>query len=183
VEVSRKLLIDSHIRQLGFTVRDPVRHKALRELHAKKDYGGMVASIRSHMKLNMRLRVGLVNQGGPNAPAWVEKPEPLPAYGTAQFKQTLVTIYIRKAFIEMHSFEAVVCAMAHELSHVVLSATCHVLERSEEAVDLTAMMLGYRDFYRLASRSEVTDDYIIDHLYGYLSPEEVTYAANILSTM
>jgi len=37
--------------------------------------------------------------------------------------------------------------IAHELSHIVLSEIGHPLADSEEAVDLTAMLLGYRDIY------------------------------------
>jgi hypothetical protein len=177
-------MIESYIKKLGFAVRDPVRHTELRTLYARKDFTGMAAMVRKTMNLNMRLRIGLVNTGGrTSAPAWVQFPVPMPAYGTEAFKRTLVTMYLRKSFLEMHDFEVIVSAIAHELSHVLLQSVNHVLQLSEEAVDLTAMMLGYRDFYRLGSATLETDEYVLTRSYGYLSEQEITYAANIMATM
>ena len=179
----RRSLIDSHIEKLKFTVKDPVRHGELRSLFAQSRFTDMAKLVRDSLNLNMRLRVGLVNSGGPDAPAWIQRPVPMPSFGTHAFRETVVTMFLRKSFLVGHAFEAIVCAMAHEQAHIVLFCTNHSLQDSEEAVDLTAMMLGYRDFYRLSSRTEITGDYIREKNYGYLSPEEVTYAANIMSTM
>jgi hypothetical protein len=95
-----------------------------------------------------------------------------------------------------NKFEKVVMAIAHELSHVVLDAVGHRLRECEEAVDLTAMLLGYRDVYlagseylevrpasawesfRLSLRSRFlgVQTRTFQSL-GYLTPEEVRYAA------
>lgn len=180
----RKELIDSHLSQLTFQVRDPVRHAELRKLHAEQKFTDLAGAIRNIMNLNMRLRVGLVNSGGVRAPAWIEKPVNMPTYGTREFKNTLVTMYLRRSFLSRFRFEVIVCAIAHELSHVVLGSINHNLQYSEEAVDLTAMILGFRDFYRISSAPTISDDGrdFVFELFGYLSPEEINYAANIMAT-
>ena len=56
-------------------------------------------------------------------------------------------MFIKKSFLDEDRFEQVVMAIAHELSHIVLHGLNHPLRECEVAVDLTAMILGYRDFY------------------------------------
>jgi hypothetical protein len=184
MEDVRKEFIDSHLSQLTFQVRDPVRHGELRRLHAEQKFTDLVGAIRKIMNLSMRLRVGLVNSGGINAPAWIEKPVPMPMYGTSEFNRTLVTMYLRKSFLAEFRFEAIVCAIAHELAHVVLSSTNHALQYSEEAVDLTAMILGFRDFYRISSAPTISADgrHRVFERFGYLSVNEINYAANVIAT-
>jgi hypothetical protein len=112
----------------------------------------------------------------------------MPLYGTREFEQTEVMMYLRKSFLRDGFFESTVLAIAHELCHIVLDGIAHPLRRSEEAVDLTAMLLGFRDFYvtgchitRRAPRqmTELHVSYTIstELRCGYLSPEEVKYAA------
>jgi hypothetical protein len=137
----------------------------------------MVKYIRDSMKLNVRVRVGLVNQGGPNdAPAWVSYLSPLPPPNSIEFRSTLFTVFLRKSFLQANNFDAVVTAIAHELSHIVLFAVAHPLQECEVAVDLTAMLFGYRDFYFYSGEYLRTQD----HWLGYLKPEEVRYAAGVL---
>ena len=179
----RKDLIDSHLSKLGFKAENPVRHAPLRALYAQRDYTAMAAYVRKTMRLSMRLRIGLVNNGGLPSHAWINLPDPMPMFGTRQFEQTVVTMYLRKSFLQSRSFESIIATMAHELAHIVLTSTAHACRKSEEATDLTAMLLGYRDFYRLACPLEDlvdTDTYVTT---GYLSPLEVTYAANVISTL
>ena len=144
--------------------------------------------------------MGLVNQGGPvKAPAWVSYSKPSPRLGTEAFRRTLVTVFLRKSFLAVSDFEPVVMAIAHELSHIVLFGISHPLEESEVAVDLTAMLLDYRDFYVAGCRRELRPKSIVQHLgrffrrwlgvdrqifqtLGYLTPEEVRFAAELLGT-
>lgn len=157
----------------------------------------MVKVVRDGMGLQLRVRVGLVNQGGlSDAPAWVTRPNPMPRYGSAEFKQALVTVFLRKSFLRESKFEKIVMAIAHELSHVVLDSVGHTLRKCEEAVDLTAMLLGYRDFYVAGSEyREILPDSLWERFQrslqrrflgaerrtfqflGYLTPGEVYYAA------
>ena len=183
----RTLLIQDLIAKLRDSfgaIRPPVSDGTLRSLHASEDYTGMVSFVRDSMRLDLRIRVGLVNEGGPSgAPAWVSRPKPMPRYGSTEFTQTLVTVFLRKSFLQGRNFEQVVMAIAHELSHIVLDGIGHALRECEEAVDLTAMLLGYRDVYvngseYLEIRSS-SEKRTLESL-GYLTPEEVRYAAVIL---
>jgi hypothetical protein len=119
----RAEMIQSYIAQLRASLAgvNPVGEGRLRELFGRQDYTGMVKVIRDNMGLDLRVRVGLVNEGGPlGAPAWVSAPKPMPRFGTAEFQRTLVTIFLRKSFVSTHYFEEVAIAIAHELSHIVL---------------------------------------------------------------
>src|SRR4030088_77321 len=116
----RAEMIQSYIAQLRASLGSvkPVGEKRLRELFGTQDYTGMVKVIRDNMGLDLRVRVGLVNEGGPlGAPAWVSAPKPMPRFGTAEFQRTVVTIFLRKSFVSSHYFEEVAIAIAHELSH------------------------------------------------------------------
>jgi hypothetical protein len=193
-------MIQSYIAQLRASLDSvkPVGEGRLRELFGMQDYTGMVKVIRDTMSLDLRVRVGLVNRGGPvDAPAWVSAPKPMPRFGTDEFQRTLVTVFLRRSFVSSHSFEQVTIAIAHELSHIVLFGIGHPLQDSEEAVDLTAMLLGYRDLYIVGSYCEVRPASFLQRLgqfierrfsgverrtfrtFGYLTPEEVKYAAVI----
>jgi hypothetical protein len=76
-----------------------------------------------------------------------------------------------------YKFEHVVMAIAHELSHIVLFRIRHPLEEVEVAVDLTAMLLGYGEFYFIGFELLRTE-----HLgsLGYLTGNEIRYAAGVL---
>jgi hypothetical protein len=169
----------------------------LRHLYDTKDYSGMVGFVRDSMHLSVRIKVGLVNHGGRlDAPAWVTTPDPMPFINTPEFNRTLVTMYLRKSFLESAKYEKIVAAIAHEMSHIVLNGLNHPLREQEEAVDLTAMLLGYRDIYVAgAEYSEVGPPKFLGKLFaeikrsfsgdrtrqfrwlGYLTPEEVCFAA------
>lgn len=160
--------------------------------------------IKGYLLLDMRLRIGFVNSGGPaNAPAWIIMPDPMPIYGTRDFREQTVVMYIRKQFLLEAPSGTVVRVMAHELSHVLLNAVRHPLRRQEEAVDLTAMLLGFRNvfirhsvyriFYELQLSSHPRKWYerlfntkkacnvdIVRCEVGYLSREEREYAAGIM---
>ncbi|TSC71633.1 MAG: hypothetical protein G01um101470_535 [Parcubacteria group bacterium Gr01-1014_70] len=205
----RREMIETYIRKLSSAfggIRPPVKKERLLELHTKKDFTGMVGFIRTTLSLDdIRMRVGLVTAGGlaGNIPAWVSFPNPMPIYATPAFKHTLVTIFLRKAFLNQRPFEMVVVAIAHELSHIVLEAIGHTLMKKEEAVDITAMLFGYRNFYRVGCRMVDTEpigsqsffqkqmnsvlDYIFEkrsatYFYhvGDLTYEEVQFAAELM---
>ena len=196
--------IRSYLNQLRGSLgaaRPPVTPDSLRKLHDAQDYTAMVKTIRNGMSLDLRVRVGLVNVGGhDNAPAWVEYPKPLPKFGTGAFKKTVVTVFLRKSFLAENDFKSVVMAIAHELAHIVLFGIGHPLEEDETAVDLTAMLLGYREFYLAGCQREIRPKSFGGHLarffqqriegverrtfqtLGYLTPEEVRFAAELLGT-
>jgi len=172
----RKDLIESYIRQLrnSFGLKRPIGDEKLYALHQAKDYHGMVGVIMTALAIDFKVKLGLVNSGGPNAPAWIEKPAQFPPFFSPKFKEVEVTMYLRKTFLAEVGFETVVVAISHELSHVVLDSTASPLREHEEAVDLTAMLLGFRDFYVTGSIVKRKNE---DYLLGYLSPEELSHAA------
>jgi hypothetical protein len=166
----------------------PVARKQLWVMYNERNYSGIVKFVRDSMNLDLRIRVGLANvDSRTQAPAWVEMPSPMPPLGTPAFKQTLATLFLCKSFLSKANFDQVILAVAHEISHIVLNGTNHALRDQETAVDLTAMLLGYRDFYvagcesirierKWFSRAETH----AHQLYGYLTPDEVRYADRIL---
>lgn len=192
----RKKLVEDHINSLRASfgpVKVPIAEERLRVLYDAKDYGQMIGVIQKTLCLDMRVFMALVNSGGPkNAPAWIHKPGVVPMINTSSFRQYSVILYLRKSFLAEAPFETAVMAIAHELSHVVLDAVRHPLRTEEEAVDLTAMLLGFRDFFVTGRRvirevtSPVTGSSIDDKVYeigdyGYLSAEESWHAVEYMT--
>jgi hypothetical protein len=203
----REEMIRNYFQQLSFSlggVRPLIGRDDLSTFYEEKDFVGMVRHVRTTLQLDVRIRLGLVNGGGPShAPAWIALPKTMPPYGTRAFSRTVLTLYIRKSFLAAGPLERVVIALAHEFSHVVLAGIGHRLVAQEEAVDLAAMLLGYRGFYRSGSeRTEVVvssprigwlrsvfarlsshyyvEERITTYRLGYLSLDEINYAAGIM---
>jgi hypothetical protein len=187
----RKEMVESQLSQLRESLGGgcpPVARKQLWAMYNEKNFAGIVKFVRDSMNLDLQIRVGLSNvDSQTQAPAWVQMPSPMPLLGTPAFKQTLATVFLSKSFLRRANFDQVVLAVAHEISHIVLNSTNHALRDEETAVDLTAMLLGYRDFYvggcesvhierKWLSRVETH----AKQLYGYLTPDEVRYADRIL---
>lgn len=193
----RRGMIDSYIEDLqrSFRLQPCVPEGELWKLYRDKNYTGMAGYIKHTLKLPMGLRVGYVNSGGEgeNVPAWVEMPDPLPPYGSQAFEKLQLTMYIRRSFLAQAPFPTVVAVMAYELCHIVLDSTGHPLRREEPAVDLTAMMLGYRTFYVDGCQYEALPpkvnpfkkpgDYIkrLLALWGFIETE--TYSTGYLSRL
>jgi hypothetical protein len=162
--------------------------RKLKTLHKARDYEGIVRLVRQTMNLDIRLKVGWVNSGGPkenpDAPGWVSLPldiKEMPYHGTRAFKEMQLTMYFRKSFLETATYDEVASLVAHELSHVVLASIRHPLWKDEKAVDLTAMLLGFRRLYQLACYKERrTGNRIESKTLGYLSRDEVESANRIL---
>ncbi|HMM87985.1 hypothetical protein [Bradyrhizobium sp.] len=191
-------VLRASMTQVTWQIESPL----LRELYDAKDYTGVVKFVRDSMNLKLRVRVGLVNKGDDpslsknDAPAWVVLPNPMPPLNSRDFEKTIATVFIRKSFLEGSKYESVIQAIAHEMAHIVLESLRHPLHSEEPAVDLTAMWLGYRDiFVAGADYVEVGPSRFVDKLIaeyrrhrsgdlirhytslGYLSPEEVCFAA------
>jgi hypothetical protein len=188
----RKEMVESQLYQLREALgggRPPVARKQLWVMYSEKNYTGIVKFVRDSMNLDLRIRVGLSNvDSRTQAPAWVQMPSPMPPLGTPAFKQTLATVFLSKSFLSRANFDQVVLAVAHEISHIVLNSTNHPLRDQETAVDLTAMLLGYRDFYvggcesvRIERRWFSRIETHAHQRYGYLTPDEVRYADRILA--
>ncbi|MFA7302472.1 MAG: hypothetical protein WC030_01870 [Candidatus Paceibacterota bacterium] len=167
--------------------RKPVDTAPLQRLHSERRYGEMVSSIARHLALDLTIRVGLVNSGGKkDSLAWVDQ-QLYGHYGTREFKRSSVTVYLRRAFLETAPFEAVVRAISHELSHVVLDATINPLRREEKVVDLAVMHFGYRGLVRnyydaVPTTAEATASPVQEWKVGYLTEEEIAYAQRLMQT-
>jgi hypothetical protein len=134
----------------------PISPKQLKALHAAQDYKGMAQLIKKAMNIaDVTFRVFWVTDGAAKkrdnrAPAWIQLPrlpDRLPFYGTKEFKKMSLKIFFRKSFIKRQTYDKIAITIAHELSHVVLDSIRHPLFREEKAVDLTAMLLGFRRLY------------------------------------
>ena len=106
----------------------------------------MLGWIKNSMRLQLRVGLRIVDAPDTAPPMWIEPPQQVPAYGTAEFKRTRVVVNARREVLETKPFVCVVAGFAHELSHVVLFSIGHRLQHQEKAVDLTAMILGYQSF-------------------------------------
>jgi hypothetical protein len=147
----------------------------------------MISVISKHMGIKCNLRVGVVkNDFSYNAPAWVELPAEFPYFGTAEYRCLQVTIFLRKAVVETWQYDTLVLGLSHELSHIVLESFQHELKRTEEAVDITAIILGFGRFYLRGCHQEEAV-FLIDAetgqpmkqvqewQIGYLSKDEVRW--------
>jgi hypothetical protein len=216
----RKQMIEAYLAQLITSLGKPrslVEESPLLRLYENKAYTAMILHIKKLFRLECGLKVGYVNNWPfktephiKNAPACIKMPKVMPPYGTKAFKALQITMYIRKSFLERATFYELVIAIAHELSHIVLSAVGHSLRVEEPAVDLTAMLLGFSEFYKkgvggitykiegdpvhippfwssplghIIALFKQGDQKVIvtEKQLGYLTPKEVAYAAEKLA--
>src|SRR5208337_16502 len=142
----------------------PIAAPSLEALHKSKNFKGMVHLIKKSMNIEgVTIRVlwvpdGAASQGAAkDAPAWIRLPPTLPPYGSQAFREMTLTMCIRKSFLRDSTYDQAAILIAHELSHVVLESIAHPLRKVEKAVDLTAMLLGFRLLYQTASYKEWRD--------------------------
>jgi hypothetical protein len=165
----------------------PVPIEALRSLHNARDYKGMVQLIKRAMNIaDVTFQVFWVAEDatkyGKNTAAWVELPDAMPFFGTDEFKNLSLKMFFRKQLLEQWTYDKAAIVIAHELSHVVLESIRHPLRRCEKAVDLTAMLLGFRRLYASGSYTEEQSrNRKAAHQLGYLAPHEVQLADRALS--
>jgi hypothetical protein len=185
----QEINVKAYLDQLRWTLPyvPPIPAQKLKILHQSRDYEGMVRLIKRTMNLEVHLLVGWVNSGGPsefdNAPAWVQRPDPMPRYGTATFRDITIKMFLRRSFLAESNYAQIAIAIAHELSHVVLDSIQHPLRKEEKAVDLTAMLLGFSRLYQSASFTETRPgfgDVITQTKLGYLTARELRAASQIL---
>ncbi len=137
--------LDELLNSLG-GASPPIDPSVLKSLYGRRDYAAMLGWIKNSMRLDLRVGLRIVDAPEPSPPMWIETQQPMPAYGGAGFRNARVIVNARRDALEAKSFVWVVAGFSHELSHVVLFAIGHRLQRDEKAVDLTAMILGYPSF-------------------------------------
>ena len=151
-------LVENYIGQLlnSFgSVSPSINPNILEDLYARKDFPSMLGWVKNSLHLELRVGLRIVDAAGQSAPMWIETPRPMPVYGTSEFKKTRVIVNVRRDIIDNKPFDWIVAGFAHELSHVVLFSIDHPLQHEEKAVDLTAMILGYREFIANTDRTEI----------------------------
>jgi hypothetical protein len=133
------------------------------------------------MNVQVKLKVIWTNDGTETAPAWVNMPKDMPFYGSKEFRDLTIEMTIRKPFISSSTYDQAAIAVAHELSHVVLSSLRHPLHNCEKAVDLTAMLLGFSALYESGGHTAKRSGNIIRYSHlGYLTPDELRTAYRLL---
>jgi hypothetical protein len=122
--------IEAYLHQLqqALPYVPPIPVEALYSLHIAQDYEGMVQLIKNTMNIDVCLRVGWVNSGGRDAPAWIELPPNMPFYGSSAFREMTITMFIRRSFLEQSTYDQAAIVVAHELSHIVLVARFSQIE-------------------------------------------------------
>jgi hypothetical protein len=144
--------LDELLKSFG-RVNPPIDPTILQTLYDRKDYPAMLGWIKNSMRLNLQVGLRIVDRPETSPPMWIETPNAMPIYGTAEFNRVRAIVNVRRDILETKPFTCIVAGFAHELSHVVLFSIGHKLQHDEKAVDLTAMILGYR---RYISDAEVT---------------------------
>src|SRR5262245_59747093 len=106
----------------------------------------------------------------------------MPFHGTEAFRKLKLRMFLRKSFLEECDYDQVAVTIAHELSHIELDSIRHPLREEEKAVDLTAMLLGFRLLYRSACYKERrSGNTTTSRTLGYLSQNEIEFANEILA--
>lgn len=176
--------VRSYIDQLRRTLPyvQPIPVQDIRAMHRRGDLGGIVKLIRRTMNVNVRLTLHWTERVRGGAAAWIELPEKMPYYGTAEFAKVEAHMYISKAFAKSEPYNKFAMTVAHEFSHVVLESLHHPLRDDEKAVDLTAMILGFSYLYRrsahVTARTGINS--FSTRALGYLSESELNAACHLL---
>ncbi len=188
----------AHLRKtLGGPQTPPSVHMAvLRCFHNDRDYRSMLSCMQRRLKLTLTISTEMHLDEHPGCPAWIILDHPVPMYGTSEFTDSHATLHLRKKMIDPAPCETIIHLLSHELSHIVLFSTDNRLQRSEVAVDLTAMLLGYRgnrasswSEYHTITRWNKLLRYLrlpyktMRNLIGSLSPEETEYAVSAIEEM
>jgi hypothetical protein len=183
-DIDVKAYIGALRKELPYVPPIPVRK--IKALHGKGDLSAIVKLVRGTMNINVHVALHWTSErsptGSPNAPAWITRPQTMPYYGSAAFKDVKAEMFIRKQFARASPYHQFAMAVAHEFSHIILDSINHPLRNEEKAVDLTAMLLGFSYLYRKGAHTieQVSYNGFRRQSLGYLSEREVDAACRIL---
>jgi hypothetical protein len=124
----------------------------LKKLYKERNFAAMLGWIKNSMRLDLRIGLRVVEDDKHKRPMWIEWTNRIPSIGTTDFRNTRVIISATHDVLSK-PFNWIVAGFAHELAHVVLCSLNHPLQENEKAVDLTAMILGYKKFMMTAHRT------------------------------
>lgn len=159
MEKNRREMIVRYIETLSRYIGNPrppiplAQLMKIKKLHAEKKYRDAI--IRVHDTLNLQyLNLSIFFTIVDNIPKHRCALMAITRLGfPKKFQQSPITIYAKYSFVNTAPPETFIRIAAHEWSHVVINAPQdkkHIvdgLENIEVAVDLTAMMLGYREIF------------------------------------
>lgn len=184
-EIVTPQLIKDYINKIShsFGIYPDVRETALKIQFDCHLYAECVLEIVRKMGIQNKIRVRKYSEEKwhtPNATAVIGIPDPMPRFGTMEFKQMEIVIEIRDAI--KNNFYPFIKTIAHELSHVIMFSTKHELCHSEVATDLCAMVFGFSDFF-MKGHTIIT---MINPLFqevkrtGYLNESQIKIAAEYI---
>jgi hypothetical protein len=136
-------------------VRSPIDPTQLKKLYDQADFPSMLGWIKNSMRLDLRVGMRVVDSGPERTPMWIEMPKVIAPYGTEEFRRTRVIVNVQKRVLNNYAFEWIVAGFAHELAHAVLASIGHPPPHNERAVDLAAMIAGYRNFAVKTNTNEI----------------------------
>lgn len=176
-----KLHIDELIQSLGGGAVQGINPRTLKKLYKERNFAAMLGWIKNSMRLDLRIGLRVVEDDKHKRPMWIEWTNRIPSIGTMDFRSTRVIVSATHDVLSK-PFNWIVAGFAHELAHVVLSSLNHPLQENEKAVDLTAMILGYKKFIMTAYRTttewvDINRTMNRTELLGYLTIAERRFAA------
>lgn len=118
--------------------------------------------------------------------AQVSIPQSLPMFGSSALQDYPIRVRVSENCHE-HP-ETFVAIMAHELSHILLTSLWHPQKDSELHVDLTPILLGFRDIVRRGRKnieSTTSGSIITTHTttYGYLTDSQFDFACSYVNSI
>ncbi len=155
-----RIRIDTLMESIG-GVRPAIDPSILRRLFEEDDFPAMLGWIKHSMNLDIKVGLRIVDQNFVSAPMWIETPSPMPAYGSYEFRRSRVIVNATQVVLRSKPFDWIVAGFAHELSHVILKSLNCKLQDDEKAVDLAAMIIGYRTFIADAQLSKTEGNMLV----------------------
>ena len=165
LRVSRpiRIRIDA-LMELFERVAPAIDSAVLERLFDRADFPAMLGWIKHSMHLDLNVGLRIVEQTDTKVPIWIEFPDPMPPYGSDAFRRCRVIVNVVRSMLYSKPFDWIVAGFAHEMSHIVLKSLNNKLQDDEKAVDLAAMILGYRNFIANAQLSKTEGSALISAL-------------------
>jgi hypothetical protein len=146
-------LLDELIAKFG--IKPAITPAPFVPLHKAGNYSGMVREIRNSFGLN-NLQIKIEYPERLDARTYAQIVRVGPMYPIASFPITKpsVTLQLSMARLRRASLFQTIRVIAHELAHAILWAESRAHEKSEFAVDITAMLFGFHQVFSHAHSNE-----------------------------
>jgi predicted SprT family Zn-dependent metalloprotease len=178
----------------------PVSYSEVQHAFTQDGLSGVVRKVKQDLKITCKVTLDKDQSNlRKHAFAWIRLPESMPPYGTQAFIDTQVVIFVSPKLQSSKDQRVVTFAIAHEFAHVILDSNGHTHRHNEKVVDLTAMWLGYAEFFQHHRKNNVEQvspknfmqwfkyfcgvRYITKHQVGYLTDEEIEEATKIIQQL